>query len=56
MISISTMTDPALNRILIAKSKTGKILAKPLQNSAKLDETMAKKQTVFRVSTSGEIP
>jgi hypothetical protein len=52
------MTDPALKRNshrLIAKSKTGKIQAKPLQTSAKLDETVAKKQTVFRVSTSGEI-
>jgi hypothetical protein len=30
-----------------AKSKEGKSKAKPLQSSAKLDETMAKKQTIY---------
>jgi hypothetical protein len=30
-----------------AKSKEGKYTAKPLQRSAKLDETKAKKQTIY---------
>jgi hypothetical protein len=30
-----------------AKSKEGKYTAKPLQSSAKLDETKAKKQTIY---------